>query len=63
MHQAILEEQVMYPAALLVGEHVPLRLGIFRALSSTVSTTCAWCPGCLVAPSHRRIDLRCTRRP
>jgi hypothetical protein len=27
MHHAMIEEQVMYPAALLVGEHVRLRLG------------------------------------
>lgn len=26
MHHAIIEEQVMYPAALLVGEYVRLRL-------------------------------------
>ena len=27
MHHAVIEEQVMYPAALLVGEYVRLRLG------------------------------------
>jgi hypothetical protein len=27
MHHAMIEEQVMYPAALLVGEYVRLRLG------------------------------------